>query len=118
MPHGDARSIARLNHGRTHAVCFPAALVVSQCQATNDTSRDGVWIDQAGDVTSQSLCGSPSASEHILELAALLQQHCQRLLPTLQGNDDIGELRRYHAHGRSRLGCADPGGPERPLGLP
>jgi hypothetical protein len=55
------------------------------------------------DIRAQRTSGTADAAEHVLELAALLQEHVQRALPALQAHDDVGDLRRQAAHRERQL---------------
>ena len=88
-------------------VSLRAALLVCQRQSNTSRSRYGERVNQSYDVAAQCARRSPSAAKHILQLAALLQKYRQRLLPTLQAGDDVGELRWHSAQCGSGLCCAD-----------
>ncbi|MNT62324.1 hypothetical protein D3C72_2000330 [compost metagenome] len=74
----------------------------------NGSGSQRIRVHQAHQCAAQRSCGRHNATKHILQLAALLQQDRQRLLPALKGNDDVGHLGRNTAHGCGLLCSAYP----------
>ena len=89
------------------------ALVVGQSQAAHGSGSKGVGVDQRGDTGGQATQRRHDTTEHVLQLATLLEQDCQRGLATLERDHDVGKLCRHLAQRRSGLLGAHAVGVER-----
>jgi len=84
-----------------------AALQQGHAGKREGTGRNGRWVDHRGKLSAERLGGRREATEHVLQLAALLQEDRQRSLAALQGDDDVGDLSRRTTERGGLLGGAD-----------
>jgi hypothetical protein len=100
-----ASGIARKNQCLGIRFLLPVALQGSvadrpdgrACQACRRQHRPDCIANSAGSIA--------GIAEHVLELAALLQQHSERALPASEPHDRIRQLRHDHAHVLRGLRC-------------
>jgi len=76
-------------------------------QSPQGARRDGCRVDHGGELSPERLGCRHDATEHVLELATLLQEDRHRALAALQGDEDVGDLSRRAAERGGLLGGAD-----------
>ena len=104
----DQRAVVRVG--------FLRPRVVRGAQGHRSAAKKREGVDEAQHGAAQCSSGRRDATEHVAQLAALLQQHRQRRLPGLQAGHDVGQLRRHLTQRGSRLAGAQAVLVERPGG--
>ena len=103
LPGGHTRCIAGLDQRAVELLRFSGALGIAVGQHASGSSGQREGVDKAGDVPAHGSRCWADATEDILQLPTLLQQHGQRRLTALQAREDVGELRRQLLQRGARL---------------